>query len=236
MRNLLLPILILSTIGNAQPCSLSNEDQISLIALSRTKPTALLSDLAGKSVQCASIGSLRLVRTQGAGFLYILDVSRVFLRWTVTQSQTRFNLKLLVQSYLDTSKDSPTERFARLGQIDELDYELTLKSISGLSWNTIQMVDQETFMRAKSEPLSGSTLPLIKSLLRDRVRIALLNEGYPIEHPMIEHKTVGSYDVDVEVRCLFAWKGATTELHFLVPLNTRLCPFVGRPARIMAGR
>jgi len=215
-------------------CELSLRDQVGLIQEAEpfySMPITPVPSLPGARVQCATLGSLALVRPEGVKFYFVLDQRRAFYRWEETGAKLVGDELDALRTYLSLLGHDDSwalwQRYA-LSPFEPGEL-LSLPEGISLTWQPFQLIDREQYEAALSANLKPEQVQFLHQAASEQVRLYLFDNDYKDAVILEEHYgRVGLYssEMDVTVRIRRGRKVEELELYF--PINTIMAPFVGR--------
>ena len=216
----------------ASGCELSLRDQVSLIHENESTPPAPTTTpiLPGSKVQCATLGPLILVRSQGAKSAFVLDPRRAFYRWEATGASFIGDgldgLRAYLSSYADYDSWGLWSRYGR--NPFEPGETPTLSSGSSLAWQSFQLIDRKQYEAALSTELKPEQVKFLQQAGSEQIRLYLAVNDYKDATILAERygrASVYSSEMTATVRVR---RGAQVEeLELYLPINTAMAPFVG---------
>ncbi len=236
VRKMIKSILFLGVVLScslANGCTLSDQDQISLVRLTSLPPGVPFAEaesLAGQEVQCAQIASFRIVDSSKR--LFYLDPERVFSRWSVLGRVLEGNRLDAVKVFWESSRfatpDSLWREYGR-GPYSSQELEvLSTANLQGVQWRSIRLLTHDEIDKKSKVEVARQIGELIRSLIREKIELYLYSNspaGYglmAIEYPNI-YQFSSVCTVGVKVK-----QGSRIRVRELkIPVNTMNSPFVG---------
>jgi hypothetical protein len=212
-------------------CELSTRDQVSLIQENERFPATPLTPrprLLGNKVQCAKLGSLTIVRAQGAKSFFVFDSRRVFYRWEETGAKLVGDDLDALRVYLSSYAAYDTWTLWRRYGLAPFESGDRPSLPTSLEWQSVQLIDRRQYETALSAKLKPDQNQFLQRLGSEQVRLYLFDNAYG-DATILDEKygSVGSYSSEMAVTVRIRRGEKVEELELDLPINTARAPFVG---------
>lgn len=216
-------------------CDVSALDQARLIWLTRSDPIAQAKDVAGTELKCLKVsGTLTIVRENDAPYVYVLDDERTFDRWKRTESVFPFELRRLIDSYVQNAKYDGKETWLRFGKIKRLgtsekSSDNLIWSRTESDWSVIRWLDQARYAKMFAKPVSPLLLQAIRASVENMALAFLTKQGID------GRSSILSFDIDSELSARIRISAAVAigtgrrTVLLEMPINCFDRPFAGWP-------
>jgi hypothetical protein len=211
----------------ASACDLSLRDQVDLIQKNEEWYRLIL---PGSTVQCATLGTLTIVRAEGAKFFSVMDPHWVFHRWEQTGAYFVGDGLDAIRVFLSTyARYGPLGLWRNWGRPPfEAGEPPSLPDGSMPAWQPIALIDRDQYETALSVKLKPEQVQFIREVTGEQIRLYLFDNDYADAKIIGEqYGQIGLYSSRI-LATIRVRRGRKEEiLDLSLPINAAMSPFVG---------
>jgi hypothetical protein len=230
----IIPLFVSVVCGLGCACDLLLRDQVLLVRMSEGTPPVGMSSpasMAGAEVDCAGLGSFRIVR-HGGGGLYVLDTRRAFNRWGQTgisfTGGPYWALTVYFNAYRRTGLLNLWQEFGRGTFTEEEKTAMSVTSDTAMSWQRVRLLDAERYRSAIKEKVVGEKEQMVRLLLFKSAREYMAANRPGDRVLAVAPGEIGAFVDDALVTVAFQQKlGPAKRLSLRIPVNPEMPPYVG---------